>query len=231
MNGIHDLGGMHGFGPVAREANEPVFHAPWEAVVFAIVRAARTQRIYNIDESRRGIEELPPARYLTSSYYARWLAAAEHLFVEKGVLAPGELEARAAEIAGRPDAPRPAGDAPGLAERVIATLRARPRYERPGPAPRFAVGDPVRARNIHPRHHTRLPRYARGRLGTIDHVHGVFVFPDTNAHARGEDPQPLYSVRFEAQELWSDVAEGPPGCVYLDLWEPYLEPAERGGSR
>lgn len=231
MNGVHDLGGMHGFGRVEREANEPVFHAPWEGVIFSIVRAARAQGIYNIDESRRGIEQLPPGRYLTSSYYARWIAATENLLVEKGVLSRDELEARVTALAAAPDTPLPAGDVPGLADRVVRALRTRPRYERPGPDPRFTVGDRVRARNMHPRHHTRLPRYARGKLGVIHAVHGVFVFPDTSAHGGGDGAQPLYSVRFDARELWSDAAEPRHRCVHLDLWESYLEPAREGDGR
>jgi nitrile hydratase len=223
MNGVHDLGGMHGFGRVERETDEPVFHAPWEGLVFSIVRAARAQRLYNIDESRRAIEQLAPARYLTSSYYARWLAAAEALLVEKGVLTPEEPDARARDLTARPDTPAPARGVSGLGDRVIASLRARPSYRRAGPAPRFAVGERVRTRNIHPRHHTRLPRYARGKVGVVHRVHGPFVFPDTNAHGGGENAQPLYNVRFDARELWSDSAEPGHAGVHLDLWESYLE--------
>jgi nitrile hydratase len=217
---------MHGFGRVEREANEPVFHAPWEGVVFAIVRAARAQRLFTIDESRRAIEQLSPARYLTSSYYARWLAATEALLVEKGALTREALDARARDLAARPDTLAPTRPVPGLADRVIASLRARPNYRRPGPAPRFAVGERVRTRNVHPKHHTRLPRYARGKAGVVHRVHGSFVFPDTNAHGGGENAQPLYSVRFDARELWSDSAEPGHAGVHLDLWESYLEPVK-----
>src|SRR6185503_2040157 len=115
MNGVHDLGGMHGFGPVRPEKNEPVFHADWEAVVYAIARAARVQGIYNIDESRRGIEQMPPAKYLASSYYERWLASAIRNFIEKGVLTAEELEARMRQLAERPDTALPKKTVPGLA--------------------------------------------------------------------------------------------------------------------
>jgi nitrile hydratase len=231
MNGVHDLGGLHGFGRVTREAHEPVFHADWERRVFAITRAARAQGLYNIDESRRAIEEMPPARYLASSYYERWLASAETNLVEKGVITAEELAARVRELGARPDAPRPSPARPGLADLVLAKLRGRPAFRRPGGTPRFAVGDRVRTRNMHPRHHTRLPRYARGRRGVIAAVHGAFVFPDTNAHGGGEQPQPLYSVRLEAAELWAEAAEPRHACVYLDLWESYLEPDGDGGAR
>jgi nitrile hydratase len=230
MNGVHDLGGMHGFGPVKPEKNEPLFHADWEAVVYAIARAARVQGIYNIDESRRAIEQMPPAAYLASSYYERWLASEVRNLVEKGVVTAEELEARMRLLEERPDTPLPKKDAPGLAERVVASARARPHFKKPGPAPKFRVGDRVRTRNVHPKHHTRLPRYARGKLGLIHAVHGAFIFPDTNAHGGGENAHPLYSVRFDARELWSDSTERGHDAVYLDLWETYLEPAAGAGA-
>jgi nitrile hydratase beta subunit len=224
MNGVHDMGGMHGFGPVKPEKDEPLFHEDWEAVVYAIARAARVQGIYNIDESRRAIEQMPPAAYLASSYYERWLASAIRNFEEKGIVTADELEARIRAVAERAGGPLPRQPVPGLADRVVAAARARPRFKKPGPPPKFAVGDRVRTRNVHPRHHTRLPRYARGKLGVIHAVHGSFVFPDTNAHGLGENPHPLYSVRFEARELWSDSTEPGHEAVFLDLWETYLEP-------
>jgi nitrile hydratase len=228
MNGVHDLGGMHGFGPVRPEKDEPVFHAPWEAVVYGIARAARVQGLYNIDESRRGIEQMPPVQYLASSYYERWLASAIRNLVEKGVLTAEELQARMRVLAEGGTPPAPAKAAPGLADRVVAAARARPHFKKPGPAPRFRTGDRVRTRNVHPKHHTRLPRYARGKHGVIHAVHGAFIFPDTNAHGGGEQPQPLYTVRFDARELWSDTAERGHEAVYLDLWESYLEGGEPG---
>ena len=229
MNGVHDLGGMHGFGPVRREENEPVFHAEWEGVIMAIVRATRAQGIYNIDESRYGIERMPPAEYLSSSYYERWLASAVRNLTEKGVISPEELDARTASLRQQPDAPLPPGD-PGVTRRILNGLRRRTSFEREGPPPRFKVGDAALTRNMHPKGHTRLPRYARGKRGVIRRVHGVFVFPDTNATGQGEQPQPLYSVEFEAGELWADAAE-PRTRVYLDLWESYLEPvAEPTGN-
>ena len=229
MNGPHDMGGMHGFGPVVREENEPVFHGDWEKRVYGVAQAARAQGLYNIDESRHAIERMPPAEYLASSYYERWLASAERLLAEKGVVSPEELEARVALLEANPDSPLPRHEDPAFVARLRARMSARPSYEREGPAPRFAVGDRVRARNVHPTGHTRLPRYARGKRGVIHQHRGSHVFPDAHAHGEGEQPQPLYSVRFEARELWGASAEAG-GSLYLDLWESYLEPDGASGS-
>jgi len=229
MDGVHDMGGMHGFGRVEPEENEPVFHADWEKTVYGISRALRLQDIVNIDESRHAIERIPPAQYLASSYYERWLAAHERLAVEKGIVTPEELERRIALLERQPDASLPTRTDPALAALVHSQPSGRAAYEREGPAPRFDVGDKVRTRTTHPTGHTRLPRYARDKVGTIHAVHGVYVFPDTNAHGQGEQPQPMYSVRFDAAELWGDAADGR-GCVYIDLWEPYLQPDETGSK-
>jgi nitrile hydratase len=223
MDGVHDLGGMHGFGPVVREENEPVFHAPWEGTVYAINRLAMAVGLYNIDEMRHGIERLPPAQYLGSTYYERWLATIERNLVEKGVLSAEEIEARLAALRAHPDAELPRREDPALVERVLQGARAAFQRE-PAGEPRFRVGDAVVTKNLHPKGHTRLPRYARGKRGTVSHYHGYYVFPDTHAHGQGEAPQPVYSVCFEARELWDGAAE-PRERVYLDLWESYLEPA------
>jgi nitrile hydratase beta subunit len=203
--------------------NEPVFHADWEKTVYGLMRASLAHRLFNIDEFRHGIERMPPASYLSSSYYERWEASIERLLVEKGVVSGQELEARMALLREQPDAARPGPGDPADVERMRARVTARPSFERNGPAPRFAVGDRVVTRNFHPAGHTRLPRYARGKHGVIHRASGTFVFPDTNAHGLGEQPEPLYSVRFDARELWGDSAEAR-ASVYLDLWESYLEP-------
>jgi nitrile hydratase subunit beta len=223
MDGVHDMGGMHGFGRVQPEENEPVFHADWERVVYGISRALRIQGLVNIDESRHAIERMPPADYLASSYYERWLAACERLAIEKGIVTADELERRVALLREQPDAPLPERQDPSLVEVLRRTPSGREAYEREGPAPRFAVGDRVLTRNTHPTGHTRLPRYARGKHGTIHQVWGDYVFPDAHAYGQGEQPQPLYSVRFEADELWGDSADGR-GTIYIDLWESYLLP-------
>jgi len=225
MNGPHDMGGMHGFGRVEPEANEPVFHADWEKTVIAASGAIRSRNLVNIDEFRHAIERMPPAEYLGSSYYARWLNALERALVEKGILTAQELSDRAALLAADPNYQPPQGPIPSLAEQPVPRLSAqtaRAAYEREGPAPRFSVGDQVRARNVHPTGHTRLPRYARGKRGTIDQVRGVYVFPDAHAHGLGEQPQPLYTVQFTGRELWGDSAEARE-AVHIDLWESYLE--------
>jgi nitrile hydratase subunit beta len=218
MNGVHDLGGMHGFGPIVREENEPLFHADWEARLRAIDRLVLQQEYFTIDAHRYGIERMAPVDYLRATYYERWLASFEYNLIHEGLIAADELDARIEFFRQHPDSP-PRQDA-------IPTPpapRERPKSPQP-PTPRFAVGDSVVTRNVHPVGHTRLPRYARGKQGTIHRLHGSHTFPDTNAHGLGENPQPVYSVRFEARELWGDSAE-PRGVVYLDLWDSYLYPA------
>ena len=220
MNGVHDLGGMHGFGPVEREENEPLFHAAWEARVLGIMGVVRAQRGYfNLDAFRHGIERMAPAEYLRSTYYERWLASVEYNLIEQGLIDGDELDARVAFLREHP------GADPPLARSVTVPPRPREREPQlPPPAPRFAVGEAVVTRNVHPRGHTRLPRYARGKRGMIHLIHGPQTFPDTNAHGLGEQPQMLYNVRFEGRELWGESSE-PREAVYLDLWESYLEPA------
>ena len=223
MNGPHDMGGMHGFGRVEPEQNEPVFHADWEKTVLAASGAVRSRGLVNIDEFRHAIERMPPAEYLGSSYYARWLNALERILVEKGVVTAQELSERVALLQEHPETPAPPSVMPALAEQP-PQVRADPRaaYEREGPEPRFSVGDHVRSRNVHPTGHTRLPRYARGKRGVIYQVRGVFVFPDTHAHGLGEQPRPLYTVQFAGRELWGDSTEARE-VVHIDLWESYLE--------
>ncbi len=219
MNGVHDLGGMHGFGSVEREEDEPLFHAAWEARVFGIQQRVRRGGYFNIDAFRNGIERMPPAAYLRSSYYERWLASVEYNLIEQGLIDGDELEARVASLSESPGAGTP------RARAVAAQPQVRwASPESPPPAPRFAEGDAVVTRNVHPAGHTRLPRYARGKRGVIHRAYGAQTFPDTNAHGLGERPQPLYSVRFAGRELWGDSAE-PGQVVYLDLWESYLDPA------
>ena len=221
MNGVHDLGGMHGFGPIALDPNEPLFHAAWEAHVRAMATLAMSRDYFNIDAFRYGIERMEPAHYLRAPYFERWLATIELNLIENGYVSGDELDARTEHFRQHPEAAIPHdGDTPPVRE--AREESATP----PLPASRFAVGDAVVARNVHPPGHTRLPRYARGKRGIIQRLHGPQVFPDTNALGLGEHPQPLYMVRFEARELWGDSAE-PRQTVSLDLWESYLEPESR----
>lgn len=219
MNGVHDMGGMHGMGPIAPEPNEPVFHERWEARVYALNRAMGILGKWNIDAGRHARERIPPADYLRMSYYEKWLAGLIMLLRESGLATEAELES------GRPD-PGTGRTAPPLtSEQVGGLVAARGTFERPvNTSPRFAIGEQVRAKKINPPGHTRLPRYARGCVGVVDRIHGAHVFPDSNAHFRGENPQHLYSVRFAARELWGDAAAAR-DSVYIDLWEEYLEPA------
>jgi len=219
MNGAQDLGGMMGFGPVRPEPDEPVFHAPWEPRALALTLACGTLGEWNIDISRHTRESLHPARYLSASYYEIWIEALTRLLAERGLVTEEEL------AAGRTLADAKPTRRPRLAAVDVAATLARggPCDRPPESAARFAVGDRVRTRNFHPAGHTRLPRYARGKRGTIERVQGVFVFPDSNAHGGGEGPQWVYSVAFAGSELWGGGAD-PGHSVAIDSWESYLEP-------
>ena len=223
MDGIHDLGGMHGFGPVEADPAERGFHARWEAHVVACMHAGLAWPLFNIDEFRHSRERLEPVRYLEASYFEQWLESMCQLLVEKGVLSREELEARTRFFQAHPESdastavtPREPPPRAGVGKETFRRAVSVP--------PRFRPGDWVRTRNIHPAGHTRLPRYARGRRGVIASAQGAWVFADTNAHDLGESPQHLYSVRFEGSELCGDSAEAR-AAVYLDLWESYLDPA------
>jgi nitrile hydratase subunit beta len=229
MNGIHDLGGMDGFGPVVVEANEPYFHADWERTVLGLHLAGRTVGLFNGDEHRHGIERMDPIDYLRSSYYERWLASIATLLFEKGVLTTEEVAARVEELKAIPEGVWPGRDEPAF----VARFRNRPSGgaragDQNAPAPRFRPGDAVITRNMHPAGHTRLPRYARAKRGVIDYFQGIQAFADSNAHGLGPQPQAVYSVRFRAEELWGETAE-PNQLLYIDLWESYLLPVDEAG--
>jgi nitrile hydratase subunit beta len=214
MNGVHDMGGMTGFGPVSPETDEPMFHARWEARVLALDLAMGAAKRWNIDSTRHARESLPPAQYLSSNYYQVRLAGLIRQLLASGLVDEAELRSGKALNPSATITPLKAGDVDSL------LLRGTP-YARPSSAPaRFRPGERVQARNIHVLGHTRLPRYVRGRIGEIIRVHGAFVFPDSNAHAGGENPQWLYTVAFTAAELWG---KNDNVSINLDLWEPYLE--------
>jgi nitrile hydratase beta subunit len=217
MNGVHDMGGQHGMGPVPYEKNEPVFHGAWEARVYALTRAMRAFRRWTLDADRHALEMLPPAEYLRMSYYERWLTRLENHVVTYGFVTPGELTAGKAAAGSARQTP-----ALTLASSPRWLNRGLPPSQDPAVRPLFKVGQRVRARNIHPVGHTRIPRYVRGKTGVVTRDHGVHIFPDTNAHARGENRQHVYSVRFTARELWGPAAS-PRDSVHLDLWDDYLE--------
>jgi len=220
MNGVHDMGGMQCMGPIHHEANEPVFHSPWEGRVYAINRALGTWHKWNLDAWRYDIELLPPPDYLRMSYYEKWLAALENRVVKYRMVTKEEL------ASGKPT-PGSARATPVFTvamARVVEPRITAPSND-PSVAPLFQVGERVRARNINPVGHTRLPRYARGKTGKVVLDHGVFLFPDTNSQFLGEKRQHVYCVQFAARELWGEGAS-PKDSVYLDMWDDYLEHTE-----
>jgi nitrile hydratase subunit beta len=219
MNGVHDMGGMHGMGSITAEREEPVFHHEWEARIFAMNRAMGAWGKWNRDASRHSRELIPPAEYLRMSYYERWLAGLVELLAQSGLTTRSEIESGVPT----PDSKK-ALPALTVDKALALVANGQPASRPANVTARFQVGQRVRARNMHPVGHTRLPRYTRGKFGTIAHDHGVFVFPDTNAHFLGETPQHVYSVCFAARELWGAQASEK-DSVYVDLWDDYLEPA------
>lgn len=219
MNGPHDLGGQMGFGPIAPESDEPYFHAEWEKRALGVTLSAGGMGAWTIDESRHARESLHPADYYASSYYEIWIKALETLLKRHGFVSEADLAAAVAV------------DGAAVPKRVLRAETVPAVLARGGPcdrpvetAPRFASGQRVRTRNFNPTGHTRLPRYARGRAGTVESVREGFVFPDTNAHGGGENPQWVYTVVFDAAEIWGDGAD-PTLTISIDAWESYLDPA------
>jgi nitrile hydratase len=220
MNGIHDMGGMHGMGAIPYERDAPGYHAAWEGRVYALNRALRALGRWNGHTFRLVRERFAAVDYLRWSYFERWYVGLVTLLVDTRLVTREEIET------GRAAPGSPKARPPLTADQVVPmfTKGAPPNRSGPGKPPRFAAGQRVLTRKINTTGHTRLPRYARGRFGTIHRDYGVFPFPDTSAQLQGENPQHVYSVRFAARELWGDVAR-PQDTVYLDLWDDYLEPA------
>jgi nitrile hydratase len=207
VDGVHDLGGMQGFGAVEVEAEEPVFHEPWERRAVLVTFGVFLTGTSNGGQFRHSIERMEAAHYLDSTYYEHWVTGIATRMVELGLLTVDELEERAG-------GPFPLSGP----DRGVAT-------DDPGTdvvAPRFVIGDRVRVRNWHPPGHTRCPRYVRGRLGTVARIDIVASVPDIEAHSTGGRNEPTYSVRFESDELWGE----PGDLVHVDLWESYLEPSD-----
>lgn len=217
MNGIHDMGGMQDMGPIRAEKDEPVFHAAWEGRVFALYNAIDGDWPGGAGRYQR--ELIPPEEYLRMSYYERWERSLVELMVKTGMVTRAEIESgKAVEGAAK-------------ARHVLRAAEVAPMVASGFPSTRdvpatahFEVGQRVRARNINPLGHTRLPRYARGKLGTIEGDNGVFIFLDTYVHGLGEKPQHVYSVRFAARELWGEQASHS-DSVHIALWDDHLEPA------
>jgi len=219
MEGAHDMGGVAWSDPVRPEPNEPPFHAEWERRAFALTLAMAMPGGWNIDMSRFARENRPPAEYLNLSYFQIWLAGLERLLLERKLIAEDEV------AAGQSLHPPKPVTRTLTAEGVAAMLHRGGPTEREATRPaRFAVGARVRAKMIHPPTHTRLPRYVRGHVGTIERVLGCHVFPDSNSTGAGEDPQWLYTVTFNGVELWGQESD-PMLDILVDAWEPYLDPA------
>ena len=208
VDGIHDLGGMQGFGAVAHSPAESAFPDRWQATARALMEVVAGAVEASGGEFRHSIERMDPGHYLTSSYYEHWLTGAATLAVEHGLVTHAELEARAGgrfPLSGPALAPPVADTGPDVGE------------------PRFGVGDRVRVRDWHPPGHTRCPRYVRGKAGTVVRVDGTHSVPDIEAHGPARRYEPTYSVRFDAAGLWHDGQRGV--TVHVDLWDSYLEPA------
>ena len=208
-----------GFGPIAPEENEPVFHAEWERRAMALTSAMDSTGEWTLDMSRHANERIAPARYLSMSYYEIWIAGLIDLMTTAGLVTREEI------ASGRMSSPpKPVRNKLLAAELADILAKGDPTARAAAAAPRYALGDKVRARNTHPAGHTRMPFYLRGRVGEITCLHGAHVFPDSNAHDRGEDPKALYTVKFSAEDVWG-AARHPRDTISADLWEPYLEPA------
>jgi nitrile hydratase subunit beta len=220
LDGIHDVGGTQGWGPLGPPSpDEPRFAQPWEKRAFALALLSMRVSGTNLDAFRHAVDRVTPLRYLADGYYGRWLGGAENLLVDSAIVAPGAVDARARRLRGDdvteppPPEPRP----PDYQATAPGSLRSLDR------APRFAPGDAVQAKDLHTSGHTRLPRYTRGRTGTVTRILPAAVFPDTNAHFQGENVQHVYTVAFHSRELWGMDAED--FLLSIDLYDDYLEPA------
>jgi len=226
MDGVHDLGGTDGMGSINPTKEEPVFHTEWEAAVMSFLPITFAKGMWNIDEFRHAMERIDPPHYLDSPYYEHWLCAMEKLLVEKGVFSEKEFQDRLEEAQSKDD---PADIVPekkdhDLTNEVLNLIEAGGSAMREPVETAFKVGDQIKVKNMHPEGHTRAPEYVRRSQGEISEVRGTFVTPDSHAHGQGEQPQPVYSVRFNNEELWGEECADANGSLYIDLWEEYLEP-------
>jgi nitrile hydratase len=222
MDGVHDMGGMHGFGQVVRPGGELAYHERWEPRVFAIQMLVGAERLGAGPGGRAVREEMEPSQYLAASYYERWLYSAEQALLRGARIAPGDVEAMAERLAAGETIPEYRDAA--MAERILADLRrVRRMAGRPADA-RFDPGQRVRVKRIHPPGHTRCPRYVRGVVGRVDEVRGADRLPDRAVYGEKVAAEAVYSVAFRSEDLWGPSKE-PAWLVYLDLWESYLEPA------
>lgn len=232
MNGVFDLGGTDGLGRIGPTPAEPPFHHDWEKAAFTMQLGCFRGGWFSIDSFRHGIELMDPVVYLSSPYYEHWLHSFEHHGITKGHLDRAELDRRAQYYLDNPDAPLPAHEPdPELLEFVSAVVSAGAPADRPTDKPiRFQVGDLVRVRSVAPFGHTRMARYVRGKVATVVAHRGSFVFPDASGNERGEDPQHLYTIQFDAAELWGEEHADVNTSTTFDAWDPYIEPvSEHGG--
>lgn len=226
MNGVFDLGGTDGLGPVVTDDDEPVFRAEWEKPAFAMFASCFRAGFFGVDAFRHGIEQMDPAEYLLSNYYEHWAHSVEHFGEKAGVLDPAELDARTQYYLENPDAPLPQREDPELLAFVDAAVKGgAPAMRESDKVAQFAVGDRVTVSADSPVGHTRRARYVRGRTGEITGAHGTFIYPDSAGNGHGDAPEHLYTVRFTAAELWGAETADPNASVYFDVWEPYLSPA------
>jgi nitrile hydratase len=223
MNGVFDLGGTDGMGPVLTQDNEPVYRADWEKPAFALFVSCFRAGMFNVDMFRHSIEKMDPAGYLLSNYYEHWVHAAEHFAEKAGVIDPAELAERTEYYLENPDAPLPQRDDPELLDFINAAVWAGASAARESDKiAAFKIGDLVRIADDSPTGHTRRAGYIRGRSGVITGAHGTYIYPDSAGNGGGDAPEHVYTVRFTSEELWGTETGDPNGAVYFDVWEPYL---------
>ncbi len=228
MNGLFDLGGADGLGPIDPPKDEPVFRADWERVVLTMFPALSRAGWFVLDQFRHGIEVMDPAVYLKSPYYEHWLHSFELYGERNGELDMDELDRRTKYYLDNPEAPLPEREtSQELVDFVTAATASGVSPQRPTDKPvRFAVGEKVRLSTNAPFGHTRLARYVRGKMATVVAHRGSFVYPDAAGNGLGEDPQHVYTVQFDSVELWGDQAEQNTTTTF-DVWDPYIEHAEK----
>lgn len=225
MARAHDIGGVKGLGPVEIEADEPVFHSEWERRIFGMTMATLGKGLFGVEHFRAGVEAIPIIPYMESSYYQRWMVTLEKNLADAGVLTEDEIDARAVELSRHPETEVGRREEPEFCEMLLGAIHGGMSPEREIEVERrFGLGDEVIAVGTDAPGHTRLPRYVRGKRGTVVRLDKAFVYPETSALREGENPEWCYGVRFEADEVWgADAEQGAP--VYVDVWESYLEPA------
>jgi nitrile hydratase subunit beta len=226
MDGVHDLGGRHGLGAINPETDEPVFHADWERSVLVMFPAMAMAGAFNLDQFRAGMEQIPPAEYLSATYYEHWLHSMIHYGTEAGIFDPEDLERRTQHYLEHPEDAAPKAAKPDMVETLRQLIPGGDEYRRETDREAmYSVGATVRVRPEVSTTHTRRAGYVRGRVGEIVACHGAYVYPDSNALGLGEDPHHLYTVKFSSAELWGDEPGAANSVVHIDLWEPYLTTA------